>query len=146
MVPREGRPDIVLLIVTLILVTVGTVMIYSSSSILATERFNDGQYFLKKQIFFVIFGIALMVLLPGAGIANAFFCGTLLKCFVRDVSGLASSADLERFKRLVSGQMVAALVQLGIGGGDQPGQGLFYETEGRYCLCRDGTYPGGGWR
>ncbi len=58
--------------------------------------------------------IALMVLLPGAGIANAFFCGTLLKSFVRDVSGLASSADLERFKRLVSGQMVAALVQLGL--------------------------------
>jgi cell division protein FtsW len=63
MVPREGRPDIVLLIVTLILVTVGTVMIYSSSSIMALEKFKDGQYFLKKQLFFVILGIILMVFL-----------------------------------------------------------------------------------
>jgi cell division protein FtsW len=55
--------DSILLLVTLILVAIGTVMIYSSSSILATERFKDGQYFLKKQIFFVILGIAVMVLL-----------------------------------------------------------------------------------
>ncbi len=57
------NPDIVLLLVTLILVTIGTVMIYSSSSILAMERFKDGQYFLKKQIFFVFLGLGLMVLM-----------------------------------------------------------------------------------
>jgi cell division protein FtsW len=44
-------------------VTVGTVMIYSSSSILATERFRDGQFFLKKQIFFVFLGLLVMVLM-----------------------------------------------------------------------------------
>ena len=48
---------------TLILVTVGTVMIYSSSSILAMERFKDAQFFLKKQILFVLLGLGLMVLL-----------------------------------------------------------------------------------
>ena len=32
---REKKPDLILLLVTLLLVTVGTVMIYSSSSILA---------------------------------------------------------------------------------------------------------------
>jgi cell division protein FtsW len=57
------RPDIVILVITLILVTVGTAMIYSSSSILAMERFKDAQYFLKKQIFFVFIGMAAMVLL-----------------------------------------------------------------------------------
>jgi hypothetical protein len=56
--------------------------------------------------------IALMVLLPGAAIVNACFCGASLQAFLRDVSGLASSADLERFKRVVAGQMYAALVQL----------------------------------
>ena len=60
---REKNLDIVLFLVTLILVTIGTVMIYSSSSILAMKKFNDGQYFLKKQLFFVLFGIGVMVLM-----------------------------------------------------------------------------------
>jgi cell division protein FtsW len=60
----EGeRPDIIILVITLILVTVGTAMIYSSSSILAMERFKDAQYFLKKQVFFVFIGMGAMVLL-----------------------------------------------------------------------------------
>ena len=60
---EEKRPDIILLVITLILVTVGTAMIYSSSSILAMERFKDAQYFLKKQILFVLLGLSVMVLL-----------------------------------------------------------------------------------
>ncbi|MCX7635723.1 MAG: putative lipid II flippase FtsW [Syntrophales bacterium] len=56
---RRG-PDMILLIATLILVTVGTVMIYSSSSIMAMERFNDGQYFLKKQLLYVLLGLVIM--------------------------------------------------------------------------------------
>lgn len=61
--PTERRLDIILLLVTLILVTIGTVMIYSSSSIIAMKRFNDGQYFLKKQIFFVLLGLGIMILM-----------------------------------------------------------------------------------
>jgi cell division protein FtsW len=57
------RPDFLILVITLILVTVGTAMIYSSSSILAMERFKDGQFFLKKQIFFVVIGMGAMVLM-----------------------------------------------------------------------------------
>ena len=60
---REKKPDLILLLVTLLLVTVGTVMIYSSSSILATERFHDGQFFLKKQLFFLVLGFLMMVLM-----------------------------------------------------------------------------------
>ena len=61
--PTEKRLDIILLLVTLILITIGTVMIYSSSSIIAMKRFNDGQYFLKKQIFFILLGLGIMVLM-----------------------------------------------------------------------------------
>ena len=61
--PEEQRPDIILLVITLILVAVGTAMIYSSSSILAMERFKDAEYFLKKQILFVALGLGLMVFL-----------------------------------------------------------------------------------
>jgi cell division protein FtsW len=55
------RPDILMLVITLVLVTIGTAMIYSSSSILAMEKFKDAQYFLKKQIFFVVIGMGAMV-------------------------------------------------------------------------------------
>jgi cell division protein FtsW len=60
---REKKPDMILLLVTLLLVTIGTVMIYSSSSILATDRFHDGQFFLKKQLFFLFLGLLVMVLM-----------------------------------------------------------------------------------
>jgi cell division protein FtsW len=60
---ESEAPDIILLMVTLILVTVGTAMIYSSSSIIALERFKDGLYFLKKQMLFVCLGLASMVLM-----------------------------------------------------------------------------------
>jgi len=60
---RETKPDLILLLVTLLLVTIGTVMIYSSSSILSMERFRDGQYFLKKQIFFLVLSLLVMILM-----------------------------------------------------------------------------------
>ncbi|HOE78626.1 MAG TPA: putative lipid II flippase FtsW [Smithellaceae bacterium] len=60
---ETNTPDMVLLIVTLILVTVGTAMIYSSSSIVALEKFKDAQYFLKKHLFFVFAGLVLMIVM-----------------------------------------------------------------------------------
>jgi cell division protein FtsW len=60
---EDKAPDVILLLVTLILVTVGTAMIYSSSSIIALEKFKDGQYFLKKQILFVFIGLISMVMM-----------------------------------------------------------------------------------
>lgn len=55
------RPDFVLMMATLVLVTFGTAMIYSSSSILAAQKFGDGYYFLKKQLFFVMVGLVGML-------------------------------------------------------------------------------------
>ncbi|MEN6320387.1 MAG: putative lipid II flippase FtsW [Syntrophaceae bacterium] len=79
--PTERRLDIILLLVTLLLITIGTVMIYSSSSIIAMKRFNDGQYFLKKQIFFVLLGLGIMVLMtkiPFDKLKNLAYPGILL--------------------------------------------------------------------
>jgi len=56
-----GRPDLVLMILTLVLVTFGTVMIYSSSSIMALDKFKDGQFFLKKQLIFFLIGLFVML-------------------------------------------------------------------------------------
>ncbi len=58
-----GGPDIILLLVTLILVTFGTVMIYSSSSAIAAARFGDGYLFIKKQLLFVAVGLGVMIIL-----------------------------------------------------------------------------------
>lgn len=56
-----GRPDIALFIVTMILVVIGTVMIYSSSSIIALEKYGDGYHYIKKQIVFVLLGLGVMI-------------------------------------------------------------------------------------
>jgi len=56
----RGRPDIALFIVTIVLVVIGTVMIYSSSSIIAMEKYGDGYHYIKKQILFVLLGLVVM--------------------------------------------------------------------------------------
>jgi len=60
---EERLPDWMLLLVTLILVIVGTAMIYSSSSIIAMEKFKDSQYFIKKQLIFVVIGFTAMIVM-----------------------------------------------------------------------------------
>jgi cell division protein FtsW len=60
---EEKRCDLIILLVTLILVTIGTVMIYSSSSIMAMEKFKDEYYFLRKQVVFVFLGLGTMIIM-----------------------------------------------------------------------------------
>jgi cell division protein FtsW len=59
---RGRRPDFILFFIVLVLIAFGTVMIYSSSYMLAVQKYNgDGYYFLKKQIVFLIMGLAAMI-------------------------------------------------------------------------------------
>ncbi|MBI2340585.1 MAG: putative lipid II flippase FtsW [Deltaproteobacteria bacterium] len=59
---KEYRPfDVYLLFVTLFLVFIGLVMVFSSSAVLARERYQDGYFFLKKEILFVFIGILAML-------------------------------------------------------------------------------------
>ncbi len=55
------RFDFILLIVTLALVGVGIVMVYSTSAIIAGDRLQDPYYFLKKQALFAGVGFVLMI-------------------------------------------------------------------------------------
>lgn len=57
------KQDTLLLLVTLFLLTAGITMIYSSSSILALERYKDGLYFLKRQFFYILIGLVVMMIL-----------------------------------------------------------------------------------
>lgn len=54
--------DFWLLTVTILLVAIGVTMVYSSSAMLATEKYGDSYYFLKKEFLFVVVGFALMAL------------------------------------------------------------------------------------
>ena len=52
-----------MLMISLILVGFGIVMVYSSSSVLASARFDDSSFFLERQIIRACFGLAIMLVL-----------------------------------------------------------------------------------
>ena len=54
-----------LLIISAVLVTIGIVMVYSSSYIYAKETFGNSAYFFKKQLIFVIIGLLIMLMVQG---------------------------------------------------------------------------------
>ncbi|MDY7033472.1 MAG: putative lipid II flippase FtsW [Thermodesulfobacteriota bacterium] len=62
MVKKKTGIDNTLLICGLLLVSTGIVMVYSSSAIVAQEKFQNEYYFLKKQILFALVGILMMVI------------------------------------------------------------------------------------
>jgi cell division protein FtsW len=53
--------DVLLLFTTILLVGLGIIMVYSSSAVLAQERFGDSYYFLKRTIVFTAFGSLLLL-------------------------------------------------------------------------------------
>ena len=54
--PRKLTPDLWLFAVVVVLVSVGVVMVYSASAIVAAERFHDPFFFLRKQLFWAVAG------------------------------------------------------------------------------------------
>ena len=56
--PRKLTPDPWLFGVVVALCSVGVVMVYSASAIIAAERFHDPFFFLKKQFFWAVLGFA----------------------------------------------------------------------------------------
>lgn len=58
----KKRMNLSLLIVVLILLFVGFVMVFSSSSPKGLQNFNDGSYFVKRQIRYGLFGLVIMMI------------------------------------------------------------------------------------
>ncbi len=50
------RVRISILIISTVLISIGIVMVYSSSAIYAYEKFNDSMFFFKRHIFYVLIG------------------------------------------------------------------------------------------
>ncbi|MBS3905670.1 MAG: FtsW/RodA/SpoVE family cell cycle protein, partial [Syntrophaceae bacterium] len=57
----KRRFDYILLMVALALVGIGIVMVYSTSAIIAGDRFGDPYYFLKRQALYAGVGFLLMI-------------------------------------------------------------------------------------
>ncbi|MFD3448044.1 stage V sporulation protein E [Microbacteriaceae bacterium 4G12] len=58
--PTKKAPDLVLVTVTLLLLTVGMIMVYSASAIWASYKFNDSFFFAKRQLLFAGLGVVAM--------------------------------------------------------------------------------------
>lgn len=58
---ERAQYDHSLLFVTILLMGIGIVMVYSASAILAADRFGDGYYFLKKQGLFAALAVSSMI-------------------------------------------------------------------------------------
>jgi cell division protein FtsW len=61
-VPRKLTPDMWLFGAAVVLLSVGVVMVYSASAIVAADRFRDPYFFLRKQLFWAVLGAALLLL------------------------------------------------------------------------------------
>ncbi|BAU29337.1 cell division protein FtsW [Aneurinibacillus soli] len=59
----RGRPDFLILFLTLLLVGFGMVMIYSASSIASLTKFGTATYFMKKQLTWGIIGLLCMLVM-----------------------------------------------------------------------------------
>ncbi|GAA0331139.1 stage V sporulation protein E [Bacillus carboniphilus] len=57
---KKSTPDLLLIIVTLSLLAVGLIMVYSASAVWAEYKFNDSFFFAKRQLLFAGVGIIAM--------------------------------------------------------------------------------------
>src|SRR6185503_14029974 len=57
---RKLKPDRILFFVTLTLVAFGVAMVFSSSAVMAKEKFGDPNYFAFKQLLAATLGLAVM--------------------------------------------------------------------------------------
>jgi cell division protein FtsW len=60
MMQQKGRYDGMLLFAILLLLMGSVVMVYSSSSVVALTTYDDSAFFMKRQIMWAVFGLALM--------------------------------------------------------------------------------------
>ncbi|GKS12521.1 stage V sporulation protein E [Paenibacillus chitinolyticus] len=60
MAKARSAPDVWILVSTLLILTIGVIMVYSASGVLAFREFGDWFYYLKRQLLFAVLGIVAM--------------------------------------------------------------------------------------
>lgn len=97
---KTRRTDILLLMAALMLVAVGLAMVYSTSAVVAHERYGDSLYFLKRQLVWAALGLLAMgvawyvpyrsqkrLVVPLMLVSFAALCLVLVPGVGRDVGG-----------------------------------------------------------
>ena len=100
MIKKPNQFDHILLFVVVALMGVGLVMVYSASSITSLAQMSDGLYYFKRQLLWVIVGLAAMLLTSGIpynklerisvpllGIAIVLLIIVLIPGVARDIGG-----------------------------------------------------------
>lgn len=60
---KKSTPDFILIIVTMTLLAIGLIMVYSASAVWSDYKFNDSFFFAKRQLLFAGLGFAAMFLM-----------------------------------------------------------------------------------
>ncbi|MEH7625361.1 stage V sporulation protein E [Bacillus subtilis] len=60
MTTKKTSPDLLLVIITLLLLTIGLIMVYSASAVWADYKFDDSFFFAKRQLLFAGIGVIAM--------------------------------------------------------------------------------------
>ena len=60
---KRVKFDYILLSVTILLVLIGLLMVYSASNVVAMYKYNDCYYFIKRQLIFAGIGLSLMIVI-----------------------------------------------------------------------------------
>ncbi|MCL6458860.1 MAG: stage V sporulation protein E [Gorillibacterium sp.] len=59
----QKMPDLVLMTATLMLLTIGVIMVYSASAVLSFHDFGDSFYYMKRQLLFAVLGVGAMLII-----------------------------------------------------------------------------------
>ncbi|TCZ75531.1 stage V sporulation protein E [Paenibacillus albiflavus] len=60
MTKARSAPDVWIIVTTLLILTIGIIMVYSASAVLAFHEYGDWYYYLKRQLLFAALGIGAM--------------------------------------------------------------------------------------
>ncbi len=58
---KKRSPDFLIFLITILLLCIGVVMVFSASAVTAEQRFGDAYHFLKQQMLWVVIGVAAMI-------------------------------------------------------------------------------------
>ncbi|MGE8204175.1 stage V sporulation protein E [Heyndrickxia sp. NPDC080065] len=95
---KKSNPDFLLIIVTLTLLTVGLIMVYSASAIWANYKFDDSFFFVKRQLLFAGIGVAAMFFIMNVDYWSwrSWAKMILIVCFVLLILVLIPGIGMER--------------------------------------------------
>jgi cell division protein FtsW len=95
---KKTNPDLILIIVTLSLLSIGLIMVYSASAIWADYKFDDSFYFAKRQLLFACVGVIAMFFIMNVDYWTWRTSGKLLiiVCFVLLLAVLVPGIGMER--------------------------------------------------